>query len=31
MEVGNIDPELLIFVDEMGTHISLAPLYTYSP
>jgi hypothetical protein len=31
MEVGRIDPEHLMFVDEMGTHTSLAPLYAYAP
>ena len=31
MEVGNIDPGRLVFVDEMGTHASLAPLYAYAP
>src|SRR3712207_4210049 len=31
MEVGRIDPERLVFVDEMGTHTSLAPLYAYAP
>jgi transposase len=31
MEVGGIDPERLVFVDEMGTHTSLAPLYAYAP
>lgn len=31
MEVGRIDPEQLVFVDEMGTHTSLAPLYAYAP
>jgi len=31
MEVGRIDPGRLVFVDEMGTHTSLAPLYAYSP
>jgi transposase len=31
MEVGCIDPGRLIFVDEMGTHTSLAPLYAYAP
>jgi hypothetical protein len=28
MEVGRIDPRCLVFVDEMGTHTSLAPLST---
>jgi transposase len=31
MEVGSIDPGRLVFVDEMGTHTSLAPLYAYAP
>jgi transposase len=31
MEVCRIDPGRLVFVDEMGTHTSLAPLYAYSP
>ena len=31
MEVGGLDPERLVFVDEMGTHTSLAPLYAYAP
>ncbi len=31
MEVGCVDPGRLVFVDEMGTHTSLAPLYAYSP
>ena len=31
MEVGRIDPGRLVFVDEMGTHTSLAPLYAYAP
>jgi hypothetical protein len=31
MEVGRIDPGRLVFVDEMGTHTSLAPLYAYTP
>jgi hypothetical protein len=26
-----IDPERLVFVDECGTHTSLAPLYGYAP
>jgi transposase len=30
-EVGSIEPERLVFVDEMGTHTSLAPLYAYAP
>jgi transposase len=31
MELGRIDAERLVFVDEMGTHTSLAPLYAYAP
>jgi transposase len=31
MELGSLDPSRLVFVDEMGTHTSLAPLYAYSP
>ncbi len=31
MELGRIDPGRLVFVDEMGTHTSLAPLYAYAP
>ncbi len=31
MELSRIDPESLVFVDEMGTHTSLAPLYAYAP
>ena len=31
MEVGRVDPERLVFVDEMGTHTSLTPLYAYAP
>ena len=30
-EVGRVDPGRLVFVDEMGTHTSLAPLYAYAP
>jgi hypothetical protein len=30
-EVGRVEPERLVFVDEMGTHTSLAPLYAYAP
>ena len=26
-----IEPERLVFVDECGTHTSLAPLYGYAP
>ena len=28
---GVVDPSKLVFVDECGTHTSLAPLYGYSP
>jgi transposase len=31
MEICHIDPGRLVFVDEMGTHTSLAPLYAYAP
>ena len=31
MEVGRINPGCLVFVDEMGTHTSLASLYAYAP
>jgi transposase len=31
IEFGRIDAERLVFVDEMGTHTSLAPLYAYAP
>jgi len=31
MEVGRLDPGWLVFVDEMGTHTSLAPVYAYAP
>jgi transposase len=30
-EMGDLDPWRLVFVDEMGTHTSLAPLYAYAP
>ena len=30
-EVCRIEPSRLVFVDEMGTHTSLAPLYAYAP
>jgi len=30
-ELGRIDAERLVFVDEMGAHTSLAPLYAYAP
>ena len=29
--VGRVDPGCLVFVDEMSTHTSLAPLYAYAP
>src|SRR3712207_1738978 len=29
MVSGEVDPERLVFVDEMGAHTSLAPLYGY--
>ncbi len=29
--VGTFDSRRLVFIDEMGTHTSLAPLYAYSP
>jgi hypothetical protein len=31
MEVCRINPGRLVFVDEMETHTSLAPLYAYAP
>jgi hypothetical protein len=31
MKVGCLDPGRLVFVDEMVTHTSLAPLYAYAP
>jgi transposase len=31
MEVGRLDPGRLVFIDEMGTNTSLAPLYAYAP
>jgi len=31
MEVSYVDPGRLVFVDEMGAHTSLAPLYAYAP
>jgi transposase len=31
LAVGRLDARQLVFVDEMGTHISLARLYAYSP
>ena len=29
--MGDLDPRYLVFVDEMGTHTSLAPVYAYAP
>jgi hypothetical protein len=31
MVVGVVDPTKLVFVDECGTHTSLAPVYGYCP
>ena len=31
MVSGEVDPKRLVFVDEMGVHTSLAPVYGYSP
>jgi transposase len=31
MVAGVVDPRRLVFVDECGTHTSLAPVYGYSP
>ena len=31
MVAAEVDPERLVFVDEMGAHVSFAPLYGYSP
>jgi DDE superfamily endonuclease len=31
MVAGVVDPGKLVFVDECGTHTSLAPVYGYSP
>jgi len=31
MVAAEVDPGRLVFVDEMGLHTSLAPLYGYSP
>jgi len=31
MVAGALDPRGLLFVDECGTHTSLAPLYGYAP
>jgi ABC-type cobalamin transport system ATPase subunit len=30
MVAWDVDPERLVFMDEMGVHTSLAPLYGYS-
>jgi hypothetical protein len=31
MVAAEVEPERLVFVDECGTHASLAPLYGYAP
>jgi hypothetical protein len=31
MVAAEVDPSRLVFVDEMGVHTSLAPLYGYAP
>jgi hypothetical protein len=31
MVAAEVDPSRLVFVDEMGLHTSLAPLYGYAP
>lgn len=31
MVAAKVDPEVLVFVDEMGVHTSLAPIYGYVP
>jgi hypothetical protein len=31
MTAGRVDPERLVFVDEMGTNTSLSPVYAWSP
>jgi hypothetical protein len=31
MVAAEVDPERLVFVEEMGLHTSLAPLYGYAP
>lgn len=31
VEMGGLDPGRLVFVDEMGAHTSLAPVYAYAP
>jgi hypothetical protein len=28
---GVVEPERLVFVDECGTHTSMAPIYGYAP
>lgn len=30
-QMGDLDPGRLVFVDEMGVHTSLAPVYAYAP
>ncbi len=30
-QMGGLDPRRLVFVDEMGVHTSLAPIYAYAP
>jgi hypothetical protein len=31
MVAARVEPERLVFVDECGTHTSMAPLYGYAP
>jgi hypothetical protein len=31
MVAGQVDPERLVFVDEMGTNTSLSPVYAWAP
>jgi hypothetical protein len=31
MVTGEVDADRLVFVDEMGTNVSLSPLYAWSP
>jgi hypothetical protein len=31
MVCGVLDPNLLVFIDEMGSNLALAPLYAYAP
>jgi hypothetical protein len=31
MVAAKVDPRRLVFVDEMGAHTSMAPVYGYSP